>query len=129
LLKKCIVVEKAIYEISPDTKFIPALESARQKLDIAGSTKSDIGSIITGVNEAALKLNLFDCPISGIRRKNIIAILEYLKKTNSKFSNARYNKYRSYLIMLFKYLVSVEAVETDPMWGLGKRKTTKNPAS
>ena len=106
-------------EITPSTPFITALWSVSKMLN-CGDMLNDIKSIIRGMDESAGKL--FDkvtqkpykaLKIKDVTRKHIIYILQQRKKDNPKFSSYRYNKYRTALMMLYKALVAVEAVDSN----------------
>ena len=122
ILKKCISPVRTEYEVDPNTRFIDALKSAAGKLKLVDSTKSDLNSIIRGVEKAATDLRFTTLPISQIRRKHIKSILEHIGNTNPKFSANRFNKYRSYLLMLFKELEELEATDVDPITKISKQK-------
>jgi len=55
-----------------------------------------------------------------VRRKHIKLILNDCGTTPHKF-----NKYRSYLMILFNELIELEATDQDPASGLKKQKTVK----
>jgi integrase len=109
--------------IDTQTPFINALNIAKEKLTVEKTTMSDITSVIKGVNEAAIALRIIHVSISAISRKHIKALLEYLSNSNTKFSANRYNKYRSYLMILFKELVELEACEHNPIKEISPKRT------
>ncbi len=111
------------YEIDPSTKFIDALNQVLPKLDVVDSTRSNLKGVIKDVKGAAEHMRLDRLPISEIRRKHIKAILEHISKTKKDFSAHRYNKHRSYLMMLFKELDELEATDIDPVSKISKKKT------
>lgn len=109
--------------IDSQTPFIDAFNMVKEKLTVEKTTKSDLTSVIKGVNHAALALNIVHMGISSIKRKHIKALLDYLSNTNPKFSTNRYNKYRSYLMMLFKELVELEACEHNPIKEISPKRS------
>jgi integrase len=113
------------YEIDPATPFIQALRAAHQKIPGARSTLNDIKHVITGIESSARQLRFSDIKISDIRRRHIKMILDQCVKSNPNFSDGRYNKYRSYLLMLFKELLEMEAIESNPISDISKKKTIK----
>ncbi len=111
------------YEIDPSTKFIEALNQVLPKLDVVESTRSNLKGVIKDVKSAAENMRLDRLPISEIRRKHIKSILEHISKTKKDFSAHRFNKHRSYLMMLFKELEELEATDIDPVSKISKKKT------
>lgn len=110
--------EDTIEEIPPSTPFIEALLKAHKMLVCVPRMAEDIKSAINGIKESASKLydNTLQKPYTGLKicqvsRKHIQLIFHQRKKDSEKFSTYRRNRYRSYLLMLFKELLSVEAVE------------------
>jgi integrase len=110
------------YEIDPATPFIEALKMAMGKIRVEKSTASDLASVIRGVELSARQLRISHIRISEVRRKHIKSILENLMHTNERFTANRFNKYRSYLMMLFTELVELEAVESNPVREIRKQK-------
>jgi len=109
-----------IKEITPDIPFIKALWAASELLTCV--MMGDIKCVIRGMEEAAGKL--FDkklqksykaLKVSQITRRHIVYMLEQRKKDNKTFGSYRQNKYRTALMMLYKKLVALEAVESNPI--------------
>jgi integrase len=116
------VITDRVEDIVPSTPFIDALNKAAGMLICVPRMMDDIKCAINGIEMAAGKL--FDqglhkpylsLRISQVSRKHIVYIFEQCKKDNKKFSINRQNKYRAYLMMLYKQLVKVEAVEHNPI--------------
>jgi site-specific recombinase XerC len=119
---KYYVQPEQIEEVAPVTPFIDALWKAHAMLKGVKDMLDDIKSVIRGVSDAASKL--YDkeqmkpysaLKISQVTRKHIVYIFRQCAKDNPKFSNNRQNKYRAYLLMLFKELLKVEAIEYNPV--------------
>lgn len=110
-----------IYEIPPSTAFIVALTLAEKRITAAASTKRDLRSTLNFVTTAAEKLNYMTIPIKEISRRHIKNILFYIDTTNGE-SIHRYNKLRSYLMMIYKELVELEAVDYNPLKDISKKK-------
>ncbi|MDF2189334.1 tyrosine-type recombinase/integrase [Paraflavitalea sp. CAU 1676] len=120
------------YEIRPDTLFIQALEAARNRVVAVHQVKLDIKSVIKGVAEAAgqlvetkFRVRYDELPICEIRTKHIKYILDRCEKNNPNWSNSRYNKYKAYLSMLFRELLTIEAIDGNPARDIPTRKKTK----
>lgn len=119
------------YDIDPDTPFIAALRAVYKTLDEAekmrkaDSTLNDIKSVINGMEKSSAQLRLNELAISDIKRKHIKMILTHCGKINPRWSANRFNKYRSYLIILFGELMEMEAIEHDPVTPIKKQVTIK----
>ena len=125
-------------EIEPDTPFIVALKAAFKKIVAVPGTLTDIASVIKGVEQSAVALNLDRLPINKVSRKYIKQILEHRAINNMKYessgvkgvkgtlkhywSSNRFNKYRTYLIRLFKELVEMESIDSNPIYDISKMK-------
>jgi hypothetical protein len=116
------VVAQSVEEILPSTPFIDALTKAASMIKCVPRMMEDINCVIKKIETAAGKL--FDkgwhkpylsLKISQVSRKHIVYLFEQCKKDNDKFSVHRQNRYRSYLMMLYKQLVKLEAVEHNPI--------------
>jgi integrase len=112
-------------DIDTSTPFIPALWMAHKVLDKAPSTKSDISSVIRGVEKASLQLGISSLPISMVTRKHIKKIFAQCKTVVPGWSAGRYNKYRAYLKIVFGELIECEATEIDPLTRIKKQKETR----
>jgi integrase len=101
--------------VDSHTPFIQALEMVEAGFSAAASTKSDLQMIIRFVKLAAEQMKIDSIPISNVTRKHIKLILAQVEKSRGKESIHRYNKTRSYLMILFKELVELEAVDNNPV--------------
>lgn len=70
--------------------------------------------------KAILKLDLEQIPISQISRKHIRSVLKRISNTSDRF-----NKYRSYLMVLFSELCEDEIVDVNPLRDIKKKKIIK----
>ena len=111
--------------IDPITPFLKALDLAFNRINRAKSTKSDIKSVLTGVKKAASYCQIESFPITIIKRKHIILLLDTCSKINPNWSNNRFNKYKAYLGILFNELVMIEAIEQSPMSNIPKKPVVK----
>jgi integrase len=101
-----------------------ALEFAVGKIRAVKGTLIDIRSVIRGTIAAARALQLADMAIGDVSRRHIKQILEYLRETNPRFSNARFNKYRAYLSRVFRELIEMELIDANPVRDIAKAKET-----
>lgn len=109
-------------EMEPSTPFITALIAAERRIKASESTKRDLKSIIKSVAAASNDLGYSRISVSMISRKHIKQILLKIDE-NMGESTHRYNKIRSYLMIIYAELLEMETVETNPLCGISKKKT------
>lgn len=102
-------------EIDPTTGLIQACELARNLLKCSDPTKEDIKSCLVYVKKSAIKLNLQNLQISQVRRKHVSLILNNCRNVKEYWSPHLFNHYRAYLMMLFKKMIELEAIESNPV--------------
>lgn len=110
--------------INPDTPLLEALEMSRSRLDVAHSMQLDFKSILKYFGMAANDIQLADMPVKDVRRMNVIAILDRCGVIKTTWSANTYNYYIAHLRMLFKELLVVEAITSNPIIEISKKKTT-----
>jgi hypothetical protein len=119
----------------PSTPFIPALWIGLSRVQGVPGTINDMGSIIRGTEDAAKLLTvevdgktvrLDMVQIQQVRKKHIRLILEKCAQINQRWSNNRHNRYRAYLQMIFKPLVTLEAIEMNPVNEIETLTKTEN---
>ena len=112
-------------EVNPNTPFIAAIKIAYTKIKAVKGTLTDIRAVIRGVELSAKQLGIENYPIKNVSRKYFKMIFERCKENNKQFSAARQNRYRAYLMRLYKELIEMEAVEANPLRDIKKEKITK----
>ena len=112
------------YEIDPFTPASKALDKAYERIKAAPSTLSDLRSAKKYFNKSLRQLRIDSFYIKDIKRRHVRATLENLTERND-LSNARYNKIRAYIMMLFAELVETETIEMNPVKEIKKLKTVK----
>ena len=117
--------EESEGEISERTFINDALNYAFSVLKVANSTKIDIKSVLKYFCRSVEQLRLHRLPIGEVKRKHIRAIIDNIEKTEGEFSGHKFNKYRSYLQILFSELVQDDIIETNIITGIRKRKQEK----
>jgi integrase len=117
------------YEIDPNTPFIKALRLSLERLVVEEDTRGDIGSTINGVERAATQLRYDELPVQRISLKHINIILLHCSRINPRWSAATHNRYRAYLLMLFKKLLQFEAVLANPVRDVERMKRFKKLSS
>lgn len=125
ITKACLPEDEVQYEIDPSTPFIKALNAAKERMQLSKSSAKDIRLCINACDVAAKQLRYEQIQIKDIKRKHIRFILDRCAKLNPKFSANTFNHYRSYLMMLFKELLELEAVDGNPVRDIAKKKTVK----
>ena len=114
-----------ITEIDKNTRLAPALTYAMGKLDVVPKTRTDIKSVIKGVEKSAMALGFDVIPASMITRKHIKMILENCANINKRWSNNRFNMYKAYLSTLFNELIEVEICDINPLRDIKKKDTVR----
>ena len=122
ITNNCTEIVTPQIDISPSTGFIVALTLAERRISASVSTKRDLRSILRYVSKAAGQLEYSELPISVISRKHIKQLLAQIDSTHGESAH-RYNKVRSYLMILYKELIELETVEVNPLRDLSKKKS------
>lgn len=99
-----------IQEVNENTLFIAALEKALELLIAEHSTKLDIKSTIKRIKRHAEALDLVLTPVSEVRKRDIVLLLDRCFKVDNLTAN-RYNVTKRYLSILYRVLTKYEAVE------------------
>lgn len=125
------VEDDIVYEISPDTPFIKALELAMARLSVEVETKRDIKSVVKYCGMAALNLRFHRLAVSDVRMKHIKLLLDEVSRlplidekgneTPRKWTNNRFNVYWKYLHRLFEELIELETCEFNPVSKISKK--------
>jgi integrase len=100
--------------------FVAGLKHALRNVAVASRTKKDLEYTVELAEKAISKLGLKKVPIAQISRRHIKAILKEISHTSDRF-----NKYRSYLMILFSELCEDEIVDVNPLRDIKKKKVTK----
>ena len=109
-------------DIEPTTPLPDALQFAIDKKILATGTRSDMKSCLKYVTQSAGILGYNDIDVTQIRRKHIRLILDKVAEIRAPLSPMRFNKYRTYLMILFDELMQLDAVEFNPVAGIKKQK-------
>lgn len=110
-----------VQEITPNMPFIQALKEAKKLLKAGKECVQDIGYAINAMEAGATKIYdktyqkpYIALPISVINSKHLEYTLVQCRKNNPEMTAYRYNRFRTYLIMLFKVLKRVHAATSNP---------------
>lgn len=107
--------------INTETPILDTLSSIYQKVEVSSRTKQDLKHMLSSVGKAIKSLGLFNYPISQVSRKTIKMILEAASNSPDRF-----NKNRSYLMILFSEICELELTETNPVRDIKKKKVIKH---
>ena len=110
------------YILHPDTAFVDALRVAEKNIVAAKSTNRDLRSMLRAVAIASDQLRFSDLPVSMTTRKYIFALLSQIETNAEERSPHRYNKNRSYLMMLFEKLIEMQTLEANLVHGLPNKR-------
>lgn len=119
-------VRPELDSICPETPFLIALELAYQNIDVAKSSKDDIRLILVHIKKSAIELRYDEICISEIKRKHFRFIIDNLERKDGKFSAHKFNKYRTYLSILYNELLDYEAVDSNIIKDIRKKAAIKN---
>ena len=108
--------------IEPTTTFIEALRKAYDLLKLVRTTKNDINSYIKYFEIAAKKIGFEKYEIQSVKRKHLIQMLEILPSLKKSWSAYSFNNSRAYLMMLYKKLMLMQAVESNPVKDIPKEQ-------
>lgn len=111
------------HEINPETPICDAIEVARSKIQGAKSTLADLKVTCKAFNKSCRQIRYDAFRVGDIKRIHIKHILENQAKQNN-YSNKRFNKIRSYIMMVFKELVQADAIDFNPIKDIPKKKET-----
>lgn len=99
-------------EVLPSSPFIKALRFSLTKSQGVKGTIDDTRSVLNKLENAAIVLDFLNISISQIHTKHIKLCLDACMK-DPKFSVKRFNKAKSYLSGLYKYLIEIGAAPTN----------------
>jgi integrase len=108
--------------IKASSPFLQALTDVERLITSSKSTKRDLKSTLGFVALASQQLGLSGMPVCQISRKHIKLLLNQIEANQAAESAHRYNKNRTYLMMLFKELVELEAIDTNPVREISKKQ-------
>ncbi len=121
-------------DISEDTPFPLALKIAETLIEGATSTRDDIRAMLNWIPLGIAKAQLLALPVSMVKEKHVLKVLDQCSRIRSRYdeklqktitcgwSTHKYNKYRGYLMMLFRRIKKTGAIEVNPIRDLEKEK-------
>lgn len=112
-------------DIMPYTPLKLALRKALDLMKCGKSTKDDIASMLKYIDEAIIRLKYTNLQVGDVTRRNIVKILDNCGRNKAKWSAHTFNKYRSYLMSLFRIIVRLEAIGGNPVNDIEKEATIR----
>lgn len=113
------------YDIDPYTPFADAINKAASRISCEKSTREDLASAIKYITKAAIHADIHNASVSSIRTKHLLMLLDVAGTIKKRYTAHTYNKYRTYLMMLFKVLVQLGAADNNPVRDIEKKATLK----
>lgn len=113
------------HEIHEKLPFLEALTMAITKMKHGEGTMRDVKSTAYIISEVAKFLKLQDLKIGEVKLRHIRNIFDNIRLTSKSMSAHRYNKHRSYLMMVFNELLDWEACEFNPVNRIKKEVEVK----
>lgn len=132
IIKQFIIPQQSKFmaDIDPLTPFVEALRLAEPKVETVPEVHADMKSILNAVDKACATLydqrnrkKYKDLAVEKIDSRHLLFVLEQCQKDNPKLSDKRYNKYLAYLSMIFNKLKSLQAIITNPVENVDRKKT------
>lgn len=115
---KAVFIDQA-YEIHPEAPMSEALLAAYPKIKCAKHTKNAIKGVVGFFNTAARELSYDQVPLNEIKRRHVNQILERCRQTR-QLTPGNFNHYRAYIMRVFKELLRLDAVESNPVKDIAK---------
>lgn len=114
------------FEIGPYSFMLDALDFAYKNINVGKTTYDDLRLVLTHFGKSAKQLRYDLLSIGEVKRRHVKFIIDNLEKTDGEFSGHKFNKYRTYLSILFNVLLDYEAVESNIIKDIRKRKVIRN---
>lgn len=118
---KKIIANRNTHEIEPTSFFIEAFRRAISRLKILDKTKKQMTYQVNAIEKITKQLGYQHLQISEVRRKHIIFLLDSIRENNPRFTDNTFNKYRTYLSILFDELLQVDAIDSNPIRDIKKK--------
>ena len=112
-------------ELLPETPFVVAIDMAFVKKKLSQRYMRDLHYTLASIKKGINDLNLHEKPIVEVKRKDIKNIFEYLESKQGSFSAHKFNKYVDSLNTIYLELLEWEAVDSNIIRDIKKRKKTK----
>jgi integrase len=115
-----IKTKALLKSVSSEMGLMDALRYALANTAVSEVTKHDLRYAVTLFERAAKGLGIENLVINSLSRKHYKVLLE-----NASNSNDRFNKNRSYLMILLSVLCELEIIESNPVRDIKKKKIVK----
>lgn len=104
-----------------ESPILEALKLANQNVTVSTRTQTDLKYLLIHLEKAIKTFGFQSCQISKVTRKIAKVLLEEISSTPDRF-----NKNRSYLMILFSELCEAEAIDVNPVRDIKKKKVVKH---
>ncbi len=110
----CAPIPLTDIEVVPECQFFKALEKAVVLLICTKETRDGAKWVVAGLKSALEELRYAEMPVGEVEPKHLTILFTYVKKRDGdSFTNAKWNRYRAHLVMLFKRLKKVGAIKSN----------------
>jgi len=99
-----------------------ALDMAWKKVTVTHGTRAGLKHVVGRVKQSIANQRL-DMPVHLVTRKHVKQMLDGCAGLSVKFSDRAYNQYRTYLSILFRYLLEMEMIPSNPVHSVEPKKT------
>jgi integrase len=113
-------VNELIQSATSEMGLMDALRYALASVSVSEVTRHDLKYAVTLFERASKALGIENLLIVNLSRKHYKVLLE-----SASNSNDRFNKNRSYLMILLSLLCELEIIESNPVRDIKKKKTVK----
>ena len=108
--------------VEPKISFLEALNHAYDLLNLTNTTKLDVKSSIKYFEIVSKKIGFDKTEIQDVKRRHLIQMFEILPTLKNSCSAWSHNNCRTYLKMLFKKLLLLDTIETNPVRDIPKEE-------
>lgn len=112
------------HEVTETTPFSMALRKGFEKLRGGKHSLKVIGRTVNFFVKVSEELKFHFIPVTQIKRRHIKQLLEKCAELRN-FTPGNYNHHRAYLMMIFKELMELDVIESNPVKDIRKRAEIK----
>jgi integrase len=112
------------FDVPESTPFLRALRRAIELGDYGKHVLENLHWCVNKLEKHAIKLCMHFTPVVQIRARHILQLLKFAE-AQEKLTAQTYNHLRAYLMMLFKQLLLLEAVDSNPVRDIPKKRVER----
>lgn len=113
------------FDVDRYTPLPVALKKTVSQLKLPKTTKADMDSALRVIYKTINQTGYDTLFVGEVKTKHVIHILEAAYEINERYTDNTYNKYRTYLIMIFKRMVQIGVIDVNPMLQVEKKQVVK----